>query len=89
MATQWSMERAARCWCDEATKDTTMDSELAKVFAEALDQTRRGIDLTVDGDKPIPGIDAEDVVLAECPGPVVFGDIQSLPNVRTLTVRRE
>lgn len=37
MATQRSLEIAARCWCDPRTSHTIMDPVLAEVFAETLD----------------------------------------------------
>lgn len=37
MASQKSLEIAARCWCNPRTSSTTMDPVLAEVFAEVLD----------------------------------------------------
>jgi len=38
MPTQYALEKAAQCWCDDRTSKTVMNVELATVFAETLDR---------------------------------------------------
>jgi hypothetical protein len=38
MATQYSIEVAAQCWCEPTTSSKTMDPALAMAFAERLDK---------------------------------------------------
>ena len=38
MASEQALGIAARCWCDDRTKKTVMDSVLAEVIAEKIDQ---------------------------------------------------
>ena len=38
MPTQKAIYVAAQCWCDPRVSDRTMDSELAMVFAEVIDE---------------------------------------------------
>ena len=38
MTSDKSLELAAQCWCDDKTKNKTMDSELAVAFAKRLDE---------------------------------------------------
>lgn len=39
-----SIEIAAQCWCDDRVSDRIMDTELATVFAEKLDELRKEYD---------------------------------------------
>ena len=40
MASEWALQLAATAWCTESTGGKVMDTELAKAFAEILDEVK-------------------------------------------------
>ncbi len=43
-----SLQKAAQCWCDEDTKNTIMDTNLAIAFAKRLDDKNQQITILWD-----------------------------------------
>ena len=43
MPSEKAIQLAASCWCDERTSATEMDTNLATVFAELIDEYREAL----------------------------------------------